>query len=271
MALPPGLRGRLRLPAIAAPMFLVSGPELVLAACRAGIVGAFPANNARTIDVLEAWFARLNRELPASAPPWAVNIMVHRTYTRTQEEVALAIRHRAPIVITALGSPKAIVDQIHGYGGLVFADVNSIAHARKAAAAGVDGLVLVSAGAGGHTGMLSPFAFVPAVRAFFDGIVVLGGAGYKQMLIDSSAEDIVLSAALTGVPANWLKGSLIAAGLDPVAMPEKKPMDLGSPDGTAAKRWKDVWSAGHGVASVRAIEPAAAIIDQLVAEYDAAR
>ncbi len=303
MALPEGMRARLRLPAIAAPMFLVSGPDLALAACRAGIIGSLPANNARSIDILESWFARLNSELPADAPPWAVNIMVHKTYLRMQEEVDLAIKYRAPIVITALGSPKAIVDQIHSYGGLVFADVNSVAFAEKAAATGVDGLVLVSAGAGGHTGQISGFAFAPAVRSFFNGTIILaGGIGtgqavraaellgadlayigtrfiaseesmavprYKEMLISATAEDIILSAALTGVPANWLRGSLIEAGYDPKNMPEKAPMNIGKVE-EAAKRWRDVWSAGQGVGAIQSIEPVAAIIEQLVSEYRAA-
>ena len=305
MALASDIARRLRLPAVAAPMFLVSGPDLVLAACRAGIIGSFPANNARTLTVLDEWFQRIGRELTADAPPWAVNIMVHRTYSRMQDELDLVVRHRVPIVITALGSPAAVVDRIHAYGGLVFADVNSLAFARKAAATGVDGLVLVSAGAGGHTGQISGFAFAPAVRAFFDGIIVLGGAigtgqavraaellgadlaylgtrfiasteslavdAYKDMLIQSDAEDIILSASLTGVPANWLRASLVANGLDPKTMTEKVAMDLGRPEDDAKKRWKDVWSAGQGVGSVTSIEPVAAIVDRLVAEYRTVR
>jgi nitronate monooxygenase len=282
-------------------MFLVSGQDLVLAACRAGIVGAFPANNARTVDTLEQWFATISRTLPPDAPPWAVNIMVHRTYSRTAEELELAVKYRAPIVITALGSPKAIVDTVRGYGGLVFADVNSVTHARKAAAAGVDGLVLVSAGAGGHTGPISAFAFVPEVREFFDGVIVVGGAigsgrairaaevlgadlaylgtrfiastesmasaEYKSMLIEAGAEDIVLSAAISGVPANWLKASLIRAGIDPTAPPARPEMNLGRPEDTGKKKWKDVWSAGQGVGVIHAVEPVGAIVDRLVNEY----
>ena len=301
MPLPSSIKDRLRLPAVAAPMFLVSGPDLVHAACRAGIIGSFPANNARTIGMLEEWFNRLNATLPADAPPWAVNIMVHKTYSRTQEEVELAIKYRAPIVITALGSPAAVVDQIHSYGGLVWADVNSVAFARKAAATGVDGLVLVAAGAGGHTGQIAGFAFVPEVREFFGGTIALGGgigcgqavraaellgadlaylgtrfiasaesiapAAYKQMLIDSRAEDIILSASLTGVPANWLRASLVAAGLDPKAMPEKSDMNLGRPEDSAKKRWRDVWSAGQGVGAVHEVEPVVAIVDRLAREY----
>jgi len=299
------IKSRLRIPAIAAPMFLVSGPDLVLAACRAGIIGSFPANNARTIEELDAWMTRISAELTADDAPWAINIMVHRTYERTAEEMELVMKHRPPVVITALGSPKQIVAAIQSYGGMVFADVNSLTYARKAASVGVDGLVLVSAGAGGHTGPLSAFAFVPAVREFFDGIIVLGGAigtgrairaaeilgadfaylgtrliasqesiahaDYKQMLIEASADEIVLSASLTGVPANWLKGSLVAAGYDPTQMGPAAVIELGRPETTQAKRWRDVWSAGQGVGAVRGIETVGDIVDGLVEEYEAAK
>ncbi len=295
------IKSKMRIPAIAAPMFLVSGPELMLSANKAGIIGSFPANNARSIDVLEEWFDKISRTVTPDSPPWAVNIMVHKTYTRMQEELDLVVKYRVPIVITALGSPKAVVDQVHSYGGLVLADVNSVTFAQKAAAVGVDGLVLVAAGAGGHTGMISGFAFAPAVREFFNGIIVLGGAigtgqavraaellgadfaylgtrfiastesmapqAYKEMLISSKAEDIILSASMTGVPANWLRASLVAAGFDPNAMPEKKAMDLGRPEDSGPKRWKEVWSAGQGVGSVHGIESVQAIVDRLVAEY----
>ncbi|MBU1377084.1 MAG: nitronate monooxygenase [Alphaproteobacteria bacterium] len=299
------IRSRLRIPAIAAPMFLVSGPDLVLAACRAGIVGSFPANNARTIDELDAWMTTIAAGAREMDMPWAINIMVHRTYERTAEELELVLKHKPPVVITALGSPKQIVAAIQGYGGMVFADVNSISYARKAAEIGVDGLVLVSAGAGGHTGQLSAFAFVPAVREFFDGVIVLGGAigsgravraaeilgadfaylgtrliaseesiahaDYKQMLIDASADDIILSASLTGVPANWLRASLLAAGYDPANMGPKAEIGLGRPESEAAKRWRDVWSAGQGVGAVRLVEKVSGIIDELAAEYEAVK
>lgn len=299
------IKSRLRIPAIAAPMFLVSGPELVLAACRAGIVGSFPANNARTIEELDRWMTQIAAGLAEADAPWAINIMVHRTYERTAEEMELVMKHRPPIVITALGSPKDIVAAIQSYGGIVLADVNSLTYARKAASVGVDGLVLVSAGAGGHTGPLSAFAFVPAVREFFDGIIVLGGAigtgqairaaeilgadfaylgtrliasresiahaEYKQMLIEASADEIVLSASLTGVPANWLKGSLVAAGFDPTQMGPAAAIELGRPETTQAKRWRDVWSAGQGVGAVRGIETIGEIVDSLADEYEAAK
>jgi len=303
MSLPSHIAERLRLPAIAAPMFLVSGVDMVLAACKAGFIGSFPANNARTLDDLDAWMGQISTTLPADAPPWAINIMVHRSYARWEEELALVLKHRPPIVITALGSPQAVVEAIHGYGGLVYADVNSLTFAEKAARTGVDGLILVASGAGGHTGQLAGFSFVPAVRELFDGTIVLGGGigsgrairaarmlgadlaylgtrliaceeslavpAYKQMLVESRADDIVTSAALTGIPANWLKASLLAAGYDAEGMKTKAEINLGRPE-DAAKRWRDVWAAGHGVGEVKAIEPLGKIIDDLAAEYAAA-
>jgi nitronate monooxygenase len=176
MSMPKSIADRLRLPAIAAPMFLVSGLDMVLAACKGGMIGSFPANNARTLDILDDWMGQINATLPADAPPWAINIMVHRSYSRWEEEMELVLKHKPPIVITALGSPSAVIDAVHAYGGLVYADVNSVSFARKAAATGVDGLILIGAGAGGHTGQISGFAFAPAVREFFDGTLVLGGA-----------------------------------------------------------------------------------------------
>jgi nitronate monooxygenase len=302
MSLPAHIADRLRLPAIAAPMFLVSGVDMVLAACRAGIIGSFPANNARTLEDLDDWMGRIAATLPADAPPWAVNIMVHRSYARWEAELELVLRHRPPIVITALGSPAHVVEAIQGYGGLVYADVNSLTYAQKAAKTGVDGLILVAAGAGGHTGAIAGFAFVPAVREVFEGTIVLGGGigtgravraaqmlgadlaylgtrliacseslavpAYKQMLVDANAEDIVTSAALTGIPANWLKASLAAAGYDAEGLKSKAQINLGLPE-EAAARWRDVWSAGQGVGEIRAVEPLADIIDGLVADYDA--
>lgn len=303
MSLPPHITDRLRLPAIAAPMFLVSGVDMVLAACKGGIIGSFPANNARTLEELDAWMGTIAAALPADAPPWAMNIMVHRSYARWKEELELVRKHRPPIVITALGSPVAVVEAIHAYGGLVYADVNSPTFAQKAAKTGVDGLILVASGAGGHTGPISGFAFAPAVREWFEGTLILGGGigsgravraaqmlgadlaylgtrliacteslavpDYKQMLVDCTAEDIVTSAALTGIPANWLKPSLMAAGYDAEGLKTKAEIDLGRPE-DAAKRWRDVWAAGHGVDQIKAIEPLEAIVDDLVADYERA-
>jgi nitronate monooxygenase len=302
------LRGQLRLPLIAAPMFLVSGPDLVLAACAAGIGGAFPAPNARTLEGLEAWLARIVTEhaaLAAAGPagPWALNLVTHSTYDRLGAELELVDRYRPPIVITALGSPAPVVARVHAYGGLVIADVSSVSLARKAVAVGVDGLALVCAGAGGHTGKISAFAFVPAVRRFFDGIVIIGGsigqggairaaellgadlvyAGtpfiaaresqasdlYREMVVRASLEDLVLTSALTGADAYYLLESVVAAGLDPQNLSGKTHVDWRNSQ-TQIKAWKDIWSAGQGIEAVRAVEPTAAIVDRLAAEYAAA-
>lgn len=303
------LRGGLRLPLIAAPMFLVSGPDLVLAACAAGIGGAFPAPNARTLEALDDWLRRVSAGHAALASaggkvgPWALNLVTHSTYDRLGAELDLVDRYRPPLVITALGSPAPVVGRVHAYGGLVIADVNSVALARKAAAAGVDGLALVCAGAGGHTGRISAFAFIPAVRAFFDGIVIAGGsigtggairaaellgadlvyAGtpfiaaaeslasdrYRDMLVRATLEDLVLTKALTGADAYYLRESIVAAGLDPDALTGKTKVDWTNSQGQL-KAWKDIWSAGQGVETIRAVEPAAAIVARLAAEYAAA-
>lgn len=305
MTIPIPLRRNLALPAIAAPMFLVSGPEMVVAACRAGMIGSFPAPNARTSQDLEAWIGQIEAELAdlPDAAPWAINLVVHPSNERFPADLECVVRHRVPLVITALGSPARVVDAVHSYGGLVFADVNSVGFARKAAAAGVDGLVLVAAGAGGHTGMTAGFAFVEEVRQFWDGPIVLGGAistgqairaaevlgadlaylgtsliaceeslaasAYKDLVVASGAEDIVPSKGITGVTANWLRQSLIAAGYDPARMPEdKKPNFENAQDD--AKAWKNVWSAGQGVGAVTTIEPLAAIAVRLKQQYDAA-
>lgn len=286
-------------------MFLVTGPDMVIAACRAGMIGAFPTPNARTGADLDQWLDRISGALAddSDAAAWAANLVVHPSNDRLAADLAAVIRHKAPLVITALGSPSRVVDAVHDYGGLVFADVNSVGFARKAAAAGVDGLVLVAAGAGGHTGMTAGFAFVEEVRQFWDGPIVLGGAistgeairaaevlgadlayvgtaliaaqesladdAYKQMIVAAGAEDIVPSKGITGVTANWLRASLVAAGYDPAAMPEdKKPNFENAQDD--AKAWKNVWSAGQGVGAVRNIEPVAEVVRRLKREYDAA-
>ncbi|MGX5713346.1 NAD(P)H-dependent flavin oxidoreductase [Sphingopyxis terrae subsp. ummariensis] len=303
--LPAALTRNLRLPAIAAPMFLVSGPDMVIAASRAGMIGSFPAPNARTTADLEAWLSRIDASLSndPDAAAWAVNLVVHPSNSRLADDLACVVRHKAPLVITALGNPARVVEQIHAYGGIVFADVNSVGFARKAVAAGVDGLVLVAAGAGGHTGATAGFAFVEEVRQFWDGPLVLGGAistgqairaaeilgadfaylgtsliactesmavqPYKDMVVAAGAEDIMPSKGITGVTANWLKSSLIAAGYDPANMPEDKRPNFSDAQDDA-KAWKNVWSAGQGVGAVRATEPVADIVDRLVTEYDAA-
>ncbi len=302
------LRPQLSLPLICAPMFLVSGPDLVIAACGNGVIGSFPAPNARPLEVLDAWMARVARELDdarrsdpaARIAPWSINLVVHSSYDRLPAELELVQRHRPPIVITALGSPARVVEAIHDYGGLVFADVGSVAMARKAAQAGVDGLVLVSSGAGGHTGSVSPFVFVEAVRQFFDGIVVLAGglctgaairaaevAGadladigtlfiaareslatddYRQMVVEAGVDDLVLTKAFTGASAYYLRRSIERAGLDPDNLTGKSSMDWSKSD-TQLKAWKDIWSAGQSVAAVHQVEGAGEIIARLRAEY----
>ena len=298
-----------RLPVVAAPMFLVSGPELVIAACRAGIVGAFPTPNARPIEVLDDWMqriaeglARARDEQPAgTVGPWCANLVTHSSNARLPEDLERIARFRPPIVVTALGSPKPAMAVVHAYGGKVIADVTSLALARKAVAAGVDGLACISAGAGGHTGSLSPLAFVPAVREFFDGLIVIGGAiadgwgvagaiatgadlvymgtrfipteesmadpAYKRMLVDATADDLVVSAGITGTPASWLKPSMVAAGLDPDNLPPAPPRHYDSNTPTRAKRWLNVWGAGQGVGAIKAIEPVATVVDRLEREY----
>lgn len=291
---------RLRLPVFQAPMFLQSGPAMVIASCRAGIVGSFPSVNARTLEDLERWLLEISGAVGESDAPWAINLMMHRSNTRRMDDLALAERFRAPLVITALGSPKEAVERVHGYGGKVFADVIDIRFAAKAIEAGVDGLVLVAAGAGGHTGQQSAFAFVEEVRRYFDGLLVLGGgitsgravraaqvlgadyaymgtrfiaseesmaeADYKQMVVDSSGADIICSDALTGVKANWLRGSLLRAGYDPDNMPDPGDIDIIKSSGDA-KRWRDVWAAGQGVGAIDEVLPIAAIVEKLEQEY----
>ena len=306
------MRASLRLPIVVAPMFLVSGPDIVTASARAGVIGAFPAPNARTIDVFEEWLDKItgeirtmrDRQVDGATDVWAQNLVVHSTYDRLDAELALVQRYRPPIVITALGSPKRVIEAVHDYGGLVIADVNSVAFARKAAEAGADGLALVSAGAGGHTGQMAGFAFVPAVREFFDGILILAGAigdgkavraaeilgaelsymgsrfiatdesiafdPFKQMVVDCDFTDLMLSNSLSGADAYYLRPSVIAAGLDPDNLPQKGGMDLTGSE-TKVKAWKDVWSAGQGIGTVHKVEPLADIVNRIDAEYQAAR
>ncbi len=306
------LLARLPLPVVAAPMFLVSGPELVLAACRAGIVGAFPTPNARPIEVLEEWMQRITEGLAQAAReqgahtlgPWCANLVTHSSNTRLADDLRLLARYQPPLVVTALGSPKPAIETVHGYGGLVIADVTSLALARKAAAAGVDGLACICTGAGGHTGTLSPFAFVSAVREFFDGLVIVGGAvadgwgvagaiaagadlvyvgtrfiatdesqadaAYKQMLVDSSLEDIVVTAALTGASASWLRPSLLARGIDPDQSNAAPTRSYDSNDVNKPSRWRDVWAAGQGVGAIGHVAPVAQVVRQLRAEYEQA-
>ncbi|GMV62131.1 MAG: 2-nitropropane dioxygenase [Parvibaculum sp.] len=297
-------RERLKLPLVAAPMFLISGPELVLAACREGVIGTFPTPNARTVADLDEWLDRITSGLTAKDAPWAANVVVHRSNARLDEDLDLVVRYKAPLVITALGSPHAIVERVHAYGGKVFADVNSVAFARKAAAAGVDGLVLVAAGAGGHTGQMTGFSFVPAVREFFEGPLILGGGisdgagiraaevlgadlaymgtrfiaceeslavpAYRDMLVASTVDDLILTRAITGVAANWLKPSIANAGMDLDAMEKNPDIDFTDPQ-SGAKRWAQVWSAGHGVGLIDRTETVTSLVARLKREYEAAK
>lgn len=297
------LTARLRVPAIAAPMFLVSGVELVLAACRAGVIGAFPAPNARTIDELDEWCAAIRGGLGPDDAPWALNLVAHRTYTRLAQEVEAIEAHRPPLVITALGSPSSVIEAVHAYGGVVLADVSTTRHAQKALAAGADGLVLVSAGAGGHTGAYSPFAFVHEVRASFGGPLVLSGGiadgraiaaarvlgadlayvgtrfiptreslvspAYREMVVGCELSDVVLTDRLTGAPANWMAPSLAAAGAAATGDGDRR-IDFSGIVGEERKRWRDVWSAGHGLVGATRICTTAELVEELANEYEEA-
>jgi nitronate monooxygenase len=306
----PSLLDTMRLPVCAAPMFLVSGPDLVVEACKAGIMGAFPTPNARTLEQLDQWMRAITGGLETAAKesarplgPWVVNLITHSTNTRLPQDLELVARYKPPVVITALGSPKPAIKIVHGYGGIVIADVVNLTLVRKAIAAGADGLACIAAGAGGHTGTISPFAFVSAVREFYDGLVILGGGiadgrgvagaiaagadlvymgtrfiptvesiateAYKRMVVDCTVDDIVVSAAITGTAASWLKPSLRAAGLDPDHLPDKPERHYDSA-GDKPKRWKDTWAAGQGLGCAKAIEPVAVVVDRLEREYRAA-
>jgi nitronate monooxygenase len=312
MALPDVLANNLSLPVIASPLFIISTLPLVAAQCKAGIVGSFPALNARPDGVLDSWIAELTQDLAAhrkanpvaKIAPFAVNQIIHKSNVRLDKDMATSIRHRVPLLITSLAVPSDFIDDVHAYGGLIFHDVTTVRHAEKAIAAGVDGLILVCAGAGGHAGTASPMALVGEIRRFFEGPLVLGGAiasgsailgalalgadlayigtrfiatdeanadaRYKQMLVDSGSADIVYSSLFTGVSGNYLKPSITAAGLDPDALPqgEKSALNFG---GGNIKAWRDVWGAGQGVGLIDGVAPAGEIVAQLQNEYLAAR
>lgn len=299
----------LKMPVIAAPMFLVSSPAMVLEGCRGGIIGCMPTVNARTPEILDGWLAELtaglDRERAAGkvVAPWALGLTTHRTNERLPADLELCRKYRPPLVITAMGSPKPAIEVVHSYGGLVFADVSTPEYARKAVESGADGLVLVCAGAGGHTGQLAAAAFVQAVREFFDGIIVIGGAissgsavrsaqilgadlvyvgtrliaceestadpRYKQMVVDATSKDLVMTNVLTGAWSHKLRRSLEAVGLDPDNLETAKEFDLKYAE-NKPKAWKDIWSAGQGVGSVKGIEPMSAIVAGLCEEYEQA-
>ena len=315
MALPPVLRDRLRLPVIASPLFIVSGPDLVIAQCKAGIVGSFPSLNARPISQLDEWLARITEELAdwdrdhpeAPSAPFAVNQIVHKTNNRLDEDVELCIKYKAPVIITSLGAREDLNKAIHSYGGVVMHDVITDRFARKAIEKGADGLIPVAAGAGGHAGVLSPFALIQEIRQWFDGAIALSGSiangaailgaqamgadlayigsafiatqeanaaqGYKDMIVASSGDDIVYSNLFTGVHGNYLRPSIVAAGLDPDNLPVSDPsaMNFGSGGNTEAKAWRDIWGCGQGIAAIKDVPTAGQLVQRLADEYEAAK
>ena len=314
MALPP-IFDKLRLPAVGAPQFIIANPDLVIAQCKGGIVGGFPALNARPQPVLDDWLHRIKDELAewdethpdTPAAPYAVNQIVHKTNERLDADVEACVRHKVPIVITSLGARPEVNEAIHSYGGIVLHDIINITFAKKALEKGADGLIAVAAGAGGHAGALSPIALIHEIREFFDGPLLLSGAigsgrgilaaqamgadlaymgsafiatteanapqAYKQMIVDSSAGDIVYSNLFTGVLGNYLKGSIAAAGLDPDNLAQSDPskMNFGGGEGSKAKAWKDIWGAGQGVGAVKEVVPTADLVARLKREYDEAK
>ena len=314
MPLPASMQGHLTLPVIGAPLFIVSVPDLVIAQCKAGIVGAFPALNARPKELLEEWIVKIKTELAAyqkahptaRVAPFAVNQIVHASNDRLDHDVEVCVRHQVPIMITSLRPPAEVVQAAHSYGGAVLHDVISVRHAEKAVEQGVDGLILVCAGAGGHAGMLSPFALLPEVRRFFGGTIALSGAiatghailaaqalgadvaymgtrfvatreahaveGYKNMIVDSAGGDIVYTPLFTGVHGTYLKTSVIAAGLDPDNLPtaDKSKMNFGSGGNMKQKAWRDIWGAGQGVGSMHDVPAVAELVERLKREYDQA-
>jgi nitronate monooxygenase len=303
------------MPVIGSPLFLVSGPELVIAQCKAGIIGSFPALNARPQHVLGEWITRIKTELAefqeqnpdAKVAPFAVNQICHGSNNRLMEDMTTCVEHEVPIIITSLRPPAELVEAAHSYGGLVYHDVINVRHAKKAAEQGVDGLILVCAGAGGHAGALSPFALLREVKEWFDGTVILSGSigdgysvasaialgadfaymgtrfiatqeanadqDYKQMLIDGAADDIVLSSLFTGVLGNYLKPSINKAGLDADNLPEadKSSMNFGSGGNTEAKAWKDIWGSGQGIGLIEDSPSVAELVNRLSAEYNDAK
>ncbi|MBL8648461.1 MAG: nitronate monooxygenase [Sphingosinicella sp.] len=307
MTMPALFRGRLSIPVIGSPLFIISNPDLVIAQCRAGVVGSFPSLNARPLPQFEEWLQRLSSELTEKDAPYAVNLIVHKSNDRLMDDLALCVKYKVPLIITSLGAREDVNAAIHSYGGLVFHDVITNAFAKKAIEKGADGLIPVAAGAGGHAGTLSPFALVQEIREWFDGPIALSGSiatgsavlaaeamgadfgyigsafiattearadeRYKQMIVESRASDIVYSNLFTGVHGNYLAPSIVNAGLDPANLPTSDPskMDFGSGGNTGAKAWKDIWGCGQGIGAVKAVLPAAELVARLKREYDAAK
>ncbi len=311
MSLPDTLKEQLRLPVVGAPMFIVSGPELVLAQCKSGIIGSFPALNARPESMLDEWLQKITSELaearaldPSSKiAPFAVNQIVHQSNNRLRHDVEMCVKHEVPIVITSLRPPAEVVEAVHSYGGLVFHDVINLRHAKKAIDQGVDGIITVCSGAGGHAGTTSPFALVSEVRKIFDGTIVLSGSmsrgpdvlaaqaigadlayigtrfiateeanaplDYKNMIVSSNAADIVYTSLFTGIHGSYLRGSIENAGLDPDNLPtgDKQDMNFGSGGNTEAKAWRDIWSAGQGVGNIDRVLKVGDLVDEMAEEY----
>ena len=315
MALPPILSERLRLPIVAAPLFIISTPDLVIAQCKAGIVGSFPALNARPAEELDRWLERITTELAeydAANPdnlsaPFAVNQIVHGSNDRLQHDVEMCVKWKVPIVITSLGAKEFVNEAVHSYGGIVLHDIINNRFAKKAIDKGADGLIAVAAGAGGHAGALSPFALIQEIREWFDGPLLLSGSiangdavlaaiamgadlayigssfiatqeanaeqPYKQSLVDSSSDDIVLSNLFTGVHGNYLKPSIVAAGLDPDNLPESdvSKMSFGSGGSSSAKAWKDIWGCGQGIAAIKGVLTTQELVDSIESQYTSAK
>ena len=315
MAIPNHIKNNLSIPVIGSPLFLVSGPELVIAQSKAGIIGSFPALNARPQHVLGEWITRIKAELAEyqeqnpdkKVAPFAVNQICHGSNDRLMDDMATCVEHQVPIIITSLRPPAELVEAAHSYGGLVYHDVINVRHAKKAAEQGVDGLILVCAGAGGHAGALSPFALLREIKEWFDGTIILSGSigdgysvasslalgadfaymgtrfiatkeanadqGYKQMLIESAADDIVYSNLFTGVSGNYLKPSIKNAGLDPDNLPEadKSSMNFGSGGNTDAKAWKDIWGSGQGIGLIKDDPSVEELVERISQEFQQAK
>lgn len=310
--IPEQISTQIELPVIVAPMFLVSGPEMVIETCMSGIIGSFPLANARTLEDLEVWMSRISQELDSERKidperriaPWAINLVVHRTNKRYEMDLEMIRKYQPPIVITSLGDPSRVVSLVHEYGGLVFSDVINLVHARKAIQGGTDGLILVCTGAGGHAGTLNPFAFIAAVKEFWDGMTILAGGisngcdivaaqmlgadfvymgtrfiacseslakeEYKEMVIESTLEDIIYTDALSGVNANYLIPSIRKAGLNPDQLQKNESFNWSTSTEKGIKPWKDIWSAGHGVGMIKQIESIAEVVESLKTEYQQA-
>jgi nitronate monooxygenase len=296
MAIPASLQNGLKLPVIAAPMFLVSGPDLVVECCNAGVIGTFPSLNQRTTEGYRDWIHDIKSRLNADAAAFGVNHIVHPTNPRLMADMMVSVEEKVPLIITSLGAVRDVVDAVHGYGGVVFHDIANVRHARKAAQAGVDGLILVANGAGGHAGIVNPFALVDEVRSFFDGTIILSGClstgsdvaaatmmgadfaymgtrfiatteseaqpHYKEMIVEAGSMDITYTPAVSGIPANFLTPSLVENGIDPKSLPEHK-LDMGE----EARAWKTVWSAGQGAGAIHDVLPAAQLVRRLRDEY----